>query len=183
MKTRLDKFDPQKGLDRGASKLKETLWILIRALFFQSPLPWPRSLKRGQLRAFGAKVGIGVVIKPRVTIHFPWKLTIGDHSWIGEEAFILNFEPCRIGANCCVSQRSFLCGGNHDFRAEDFCYRNGPITIEDGAWVGANCFVGPDVCIAKEAVITAGSVVTRNQPSAMICSGNPCAPVKPRWKI
>jgi putative colanic acid biosynthesis acetyltransferase WcaF len=179
---RQDTFNPKVGLDRGASKVKELCWILVRAIFFQSALPWPRAMKRGLLRLFGAKVGSGVVIKPRVTIHFPWKLEIGDHSWIGEEVFILNFEPCKIGSHCCISQRAFLCGGNHDFCAPDFKYRNGPITVEDGAWVGAQSFVAPDVVIGTECVVTAGSVVTQPLPEKMICSGNPCQPVKPRWK-
>ena len=179
---RLDSFNPLKGLERGASKPKEFCWILIRFIFFQSPLPWPRFLKRTLLRWFGAKVGKGVVIKPRVTIHFPWKLQIGDYSWIGEEVFILNFEPCIIGSHCCISQRAFLCGGNHDFRASDFKYRNGPITIDDGAWIGAQSFVAPNVDIGEECVITAGSVVGQSQPATMICSGNPCLPIKSRWK-
>lgn len=176
----LSKFDPSLGLDRGAGRIKEAFWILVRAVFFQSALPWPRTLKRGLLRGFGARVGEGVVIKPRVTIHFPWKLEIGDHSWIGEEAFILNFEPCRIGAHCCISQRAFLCGGNHDYRAEDFRYRNGPITLEDGVWIGAQVFVGPQVTVGANTVVTVNAVVTHSLPPGKVCSGNPCEPFKER---
>jgi putative colanic acid biosynthesis acetyltransferase WcaF len=122
------------------------------------------------------------VIKPRVNIHLPWKLVIGDYTWIGEEVFILNFEPVTIGSNCCISQRAFLCTGNHDYRDIAMSYRNAPIRIEDGAWVGAQCFVGPGVIMAREAVATAGSIVLKNLPEAMICSGNPCVHLKPRWK-
>jgi putative colanic acid biosynthesis acetyltransferase WcaF len=181
-KVRQDLFNPKVGLNRGASKLKESIWILTRNLFFQSPLPWPRALKRQFLRWFGAEVGAGVVIKPRVTIHFPWKLEIGDHSWIGEEVFILNFEPITIGSHCCISQLVFLCGGNHDYRDPSMGYRNAPITLNDGSWVGAKSFVGPGTTIGVDTVIAAGSVVTKNMPNGMICSGNPCRPIKPRWK-
>ena len=125
-------------------------------------------------------MGAGVVIKPRVNIHFPWKLEIGDHSWLGEEVFILNFEPCKIGSHCCISQRAFLCGGNHDFRSADFRYRNGPITVGDGAWIGAQAFVAPNVTIGQEAVVTTGSIVTKNMPMQIICGGNPCSPIKKR---
>ncbi|MCC9599939.1 WcaF family extracellular polysaccharide biosynthesis acetyltransferase [Stieleria sp. JC731] len=178
---RLDQFDAKVGLDRGVSRPVEILWYLLKCLFFLSPLPWPNALKRFILRTFGAKLGEGIVIKPRVNIHFPWKLTIGDHCWIGEEVFILNFEPIQLGNNVCLSQRSFLCGGNHDFRDPTFSYRNGPITIHDGAWVGAQCFVGPNVAIEQYAVIVAGSVVTSDLPGSMICRGNPCQAIKPRW--
>jgi putative colanic acid biosynthesis acetyltransferase WcaF len=130
---------------------------------------------------FGARIGKGVVIKPQVKIHFPWKLTVGDFTWIGEEVFILNFEPITIGAHCCLSQRAFLCGGDHDYRQPNMPYRNGPIVVEDGAWIGAQVFVARDVTIGAEAVITAGSVVTQPQPPRMICGGYPCIPLKTRW--
>jgi putative colanic acid biosynthesis acetyltransferase WcaF len=183
METRVrnDLFDPGKGLDRGHSRLIEAVWYLFKCAFFLTALPFPSGIKVIILRCFGASVGRGVVIKPRVNIHFPWKLSVGNHTWIGEEVFILNFEPVTIGAHCCVSQRAFLCAGNHDYRQPDMQYRNRPIVIEDGAWIGAQAFVSPGVTIAMEAVITAGSVVTKNQPPKMVCGGNPCAVIKPRW--
>jgi acetyltransferase-like isoleucine patch superfamily enzyme len=107
-------FDHRKGLVRGRPKWFEAFWHIIKCLFFLSPLPWPSAFKCCLLRLFGAEVGSGVVIKPRVNIHFPWKLSIGDYSWIGEEVFILNFEQCTIGAHCCISQRAFLCESNFD---------------------------------------------------------------------
>jgi len=178
---RNDLFDSRAGLNRGRPRWVEACWYLWKCLLFLTPWPYPSSFKRGVLRWFGARIGRGVVIKPRVNIHFPWKLTIGDSTWIGEEVFILNFEPVTIGAHCCISQRAFLCTGNHDFRKPEFPFRNEPITVEDGAWVGAQAFVGPGVTIGTEAVITAGTAVTRNQPARMVCGGNPCAPIKHRW--
>jgi putative colanic acid biosynthesis acetyltransferase WcaF len=175
-------FDPRKGLDRGRASWVEAAWYVAKCLLFLSPWPVPSSVKRAVLRFFGARVGRGVVIKPRVNIHLPWKLVVGDFSWIGEEVFILNFEQVTIGTHCCISQRAFLCTGNHDYRQADFPYRNQPITVEDGAWVGAQVFVAPGVAIRSEAVITAGSVVTKSQPARMVCGGNPCSPTKPRWK-
>lgn len=181
-RTRLDLFDASDGLDRGKPKLYEAVWYLCKCFFFLSPLPWPSSLRCFLLRFFGAKVGAGVVIKPRVNIHFPWKLELCDHSWLGEEVFILNFEVVKIGSHVCISQRAFLCGGNHDFRDEKFRYRNAPITIEDEAWIGAQTFVAPGVTVGAGAVVSACSFVNQNLPPAMICAGNPCVAVKPRWK-
>jgi putative colanic acid biosynthesis acetyltransferase WcaF len=180
-KVRNDLFDPAKGLDRGRSKLVEGCWYLVKCVFFLSALPWPSWWRVALLRAFGAVMGTGVYIKPRVNIHFPWKFAVGDYAWIGEEVFILNFEPVRIGAHTCISQRAFLCTGNHDFRDLAMAYRNKPIAIEDGAWVGAQSFVGPGVTIAEDAVVTAGSVVVSDMPEGMICSGNPCMPLRTRW--
>lgn len=180
-KVRLADFDPSDGLDRGAGKVKESLWYMVKVLFFLTALPIPQAFKAVLLSWFGAKIGHGITIKPRVNIHFPWKLELGDNSWIGEEVFILNFEQIKIGNNVCISQRAFLCGGNHDYRDPAFKYKNGPILIQDGAWVGANCFVGPNVTIGADSVITAGSVVTSSIGPNGIYKGNPAERVKNRW--
>jgi putative colanic acid biosynthesis acetyltransferase WcaF len=134
------------------------------------------------LRWFGAEVGVGVVIRPRVNIHMPWKLKVGDHSWIGEEVFLHSLDRIEVGSHVCISQRAFLCSGNHDYRDVTFSYRNAPITVRDGAWLGAGAFVGPGVVVEEEAVLSAGSVATKNLQSAMIYSGNPAEAVRRRWK-
>lgn len=169
------------GFDRGAGKLKETLWYLIKMVFFLSALPYPNFIKLGLLRAFGAKVGEGVNIKPRVNIHFPWKIEIGSYVWIGEEVFILNFEKIIIGNNVCISQRALLCGGNHDYKDPTMPYRNGTITLQDGVWVGACSFIGPNVTIGFDTIVTAASVITSNLNSNSIYKGNPAVYVKNRW--
>lgn len=180
-RVRLDRFDPSFGLDRGASRIVEAAWYLIKVGFFLSALPWPTTFKVWLLRGFGANVGKGVLIKPRVNIHMPWKLGVGDHCWIGEEVFILNFEPVTIGNHVVISQRAFLCTGNHDFRSPEMPYRNRPITIEDGAWIGANVFVGPDVTVEREAVAAAGSVVTGDLSAGTVYAGNPATPRSRRF--
>ena len=179
---RLDQFDPSNGLDRGRSKIVEILWYLVKIVFFLSAFPWPQKIKHTLLRIFGAKVGRGVVIKPRVNIHFPWKLELGEYCWIGEECFILNFEKIYVGKQACLSQRTLLCGGNHNYRSPTFEYRNGPITISDGVWLGAQCFVGPNVTLGVDCVVTAGSKVFKDLPEGMVCGGDPCTPKSPRWK-
>jgi putative colanic acid biosynthesis acetyltransferase WcaF len=181
LRVRNDLFDARLGLDRGRPFWIEACWYLCKCLLFLTPLPVPSSIKRSVLRSFGARIGKGVVIKPRVNIHFPWKLAVGDHTWIGEEVFLLNFEAITIGDQCCISQRAFLCTGNHDYRQPSMPYRNQPITVEDGAWVGAQVFVSPGVTIGSEAVIAAGSVVSKNQPPGAVCAGNPCAATRSRW--
>jgi putative colanic acid biosynthesis acetyltransferase WcaF len=181
LRVRNDLFDASAGLDRGRPFWFESLWYLCKCFLFLTPLPVPNGIKRAVLRWFGARVGKGVIIKPRVNIHFPWKLSIGDHTWIGEEVFLLNFEPITIGAQCCISQRAFFCTGNHNYREPSMPYRNEPITVEDGAWIGAQTFISPGVTVGAEAVISAGSIVTEDQAPGMVCSGNPCVPRRPRW--
>lgn len=180
-KVRLGSFDPKKGLDRGKPIIIEIFWYFFKIVFFLSAFPWPTKLKVLILKVFGAEIGKGISIKPRVNIHFPWKLYVGDDVWIGEEVFILNFEPVRIESNTCISQRAFLCGGNHDYQDPSFSYRNKPIVVREGAWVGAQVFIGPGLTINEYAVISAGSIVYKDMPASMVCAGNPCKPIKPRW--
>jgi|ERR1017187_4784252 putative colanic acid biosynthesis acetyltransferase WcaF len=181
-RVRNDLFDARKGLVRGRSLPVEFVWYLVKCIFFLSAAPWPVGLRVGLLKAFGAKIGRGVNIKPRVNIHLPWKLEIGSYSWIGEEVFILNFETVRIGTNCCISQRVFICTGSHNYRDPAMSYRNAPILIEDGAWLGAQCFVGPGITVGTDAVATAGSIVVRDLPKSTVCSGNPASAIRPRWR-
>jgi putative colanic acid biosynthesis acetyltransferase WcaF len=180
-KVRLCDFDST-NFDRGAGHLKETFWYLTKVIFFLSAIPYPNSFKAFLLKMYGAKVGKGLIIKPRVNIHFPWKLIIGDDVWIGEEALILNFEKISIGSNVCISQRAFLCGGNHNYMDPSMPFRNGPITLYDGVWVGASCFVGPNVTIGTDSVVVAASSVTTNLESNGIYRGDPAVFIKHRWR-
>jgi len=181
-KVRLDLFNSKLGLIRGASKIKEVLWYVVKRFIFLTSIPYPYAFKCFILRLFGAKIGRGVIIKPRVNIHFPWKLDIGNHVWIGEEVFILNFETITLENHTCISQRAFLCGGNHDYRNPSMPYKNRPIKIEEGAWVGASVFVGPHVVVGQYTVISAGSVVTSSLESNSIYKGNPAVFISTRWK-
>lgn len=167
-RVRLDQFNPANGLDRGRGRLVEMAWYLVKMFFFLSAFPWPSRLKSALLRLFGASVGKGCVIKPRVNIHLPWKLVLGDHCWIGEEAYLLNLEPIVVGSHVCISQRAFLCTGNHDYRDPAFAYRNAAISVGDGAWIGAASFVGPGASVGQETVVTAGAIVSGNLAPGMV---------------
>lgn len=157
----LSKFD-NRDFDRGAGRVKEFAWMLVRALFFHTRIPIPSKVRCFLLRIFGAKVGKQVVIRSGVNITFPWRLEIGDHVWMGDEVFILSLAPVRIHDHVCISQRAFVCTGSHDFSKQSFDLITSPITIESHSWVAAQAFVGPGAIIPKGTMVTAGQVVTRN---------------------
>jgi putative colanic acid biosynthesis acetyltransferase WcaF len=159
--------------DRGAPRWKEVLWILLRGLFLQNPFPWPSEVRVALLRAFGARIGQGVVVRENVNVSFPWRLTIGDHVWIGEDVGILSLAQVTIESNVCISQRAYLCTGSHDFRAADFTLVTSPITIRSGSWIAAGAIVLPGVEIGPGSLVTAGSVVNRNVPPNTTVRGNP----------
>lgn len=166
--------------DRGATALKEALWLVVSLILFRlCPFSFS-ALKRTVLRVFGARVGRNVTIKPQVKITFPWKLTVGDHVWLGEECWLLNLDQIIIGSHVCISQRAFLCTGSHDYKRTTFNLITRPITLKDGAWIGAGCWVGPGVTLGSHAVLTAGSVAAKDLSANGIYRGNPAMLVKQR---
>jgi len=177
VKIRLDQFD-NREFDRGAGRARELMWWWVRCILFDHRFPIPSSIKSAVLRFFGATVGNGVVIRSRVVIAFPWRLSIGDHVWIGDEVLILNLDQVTIGSNVCVSQRAFLCTGGHDYRKQRFDLLTAPIVISDHSWVGAAVFVGPGVTVGEEAVCAAGSVVVKDVAARGVVGGNPAKVIK-----
>jgi putative colanic acid biosynthesis acetyltransferase WcaF len=166
--------------DRGAGKFRESLWLMA-SLFLFRLCPFSLSpLKRIVLRAFGAKIGRGVVIKPDVKITFPWKLEVGDFVWLGEQCWLLNLDHITIASNVCISQRAFLCTGNHNYRRSTFDLIVKPIIVAEGVWLGAGCWVGPGVKAGSHSVLTAGSVVSNDMESWGIYQGIPAVLIKRR---
>jgi len=176
---RLDLFRLPSGF-RGRGAVYVQLWWVVQGLLFK-PLPqicYP--IRRALLRAFGAKIGKGVLIRPGVEVTFPWKLVIGDHSWIGDDVTLYTLGPITIGANTVISQKSYICAADHDYAHVTFPIRERPIRIGDQVWIGGDVWVGPGVTIADGAVIGARSNVINDMPEAMVCVGSPCRPLRHR---
>lgn len=156
MRRDLSTFDP--GSYRlGRGKTVAGLWWVVLNTAFRA---WwfPRRLRPSILRAFGANVGSGVQIRHRVDIYWPWKLSIGDHVWIGVDTMIINHEQVNIGSNVCISQRSVVCSSGHDPKSPGLNYRHSQVRIEDGAWVTLGCAVLPGSVVPENLVLPPGSV-------------------------
>ena len=178
MATDLSKYD--NAWYQPGSTLKRTLWLVINAVFFNNGLALFNGLKIRLLIAFGAKVGVGVVIKPSVSIKYPWFLSIGNHVWIGEKVWIDNLTDVTIGNNVCLSQGVLLLTGNHNYIQPTFDLMVGKIVLEDGVWLGAQSVVCPGVTCKSHAVLSVGSVATKNLEPFSIYQGNPAVKVRER---
>lgn len=168
------------GYSPGAGPFARAAWFLFSALLFETKLFPFYAPKRLVLRLFGARVGKGLVIKPRVRIKYPWRLIIGRNCWLGEDVWIDNLERVSIGDNVCVSQGAYLLTGNHNFKRETFDLITAPIYVGDGAWIGAKAVVSPGVVIHRNAVITLGAVMTSNADEEGIYRGNPAQLIRIR---
>jgi putative colanic acid biosynthesis acetyltransferase WcaF len=168
----------KQGYERGALIPVQILWLVVSKSVLMKWW-WPARLRVVVLRAFGADIGESVQIRHEVKIHWPWKLKIGDNSWIGEQAWILNLENVTIGSDTCISQDVLLCTGSHDQRSPTFEFDNGPITIGDGVWVAARATVLRGVHIADNATIGANALVVKDVPEGATI----LAPLGPEYTV
>lgn len=152
------------GYDKGRPAHIQALWLAASGLLVTR---WwcPARVRVAVLRWFGASIGDNVLIRHRVRIHWPWKLTVGADTWIGEDTWILNLEPVTIGSDVCISQAVLLCTGSHRRSSPTFEFDNAPITIEDGAWVAARATVLRGVTVHADAVVGATALVTADVPA------------------
>lgn len=163
----------------GGNVVKRFLWYFTNVVWFNSAFP-VNGIKVFILRLFGAKIGSGVVIKPRVNIKYPWKLAVGNNVWIGEHVWIDNIANVSIGDNVCLSQGSMLLCGNHDYKKQSFDLILGDIILESGVWIGAKAIVCPGVTCFSHAVLAVGSIATSDLQSYKIYQGNPAVIIRDR---
>ena len=132
------------------------------------------------LKLFGAKVGKNVLLKPSINIKYPWKLTIGDYSMVGENVWIDNLEEVVIGRNVCISQGAMLLSGNHDYKKISFDLILGKIILEDGVWICAKSIVCANVICKTHSILSVNSTATSNLEPYSIYSGIPAVKIRNR---
>lgn len=179
MNTYLNNYD-NSWYNPGGTMFKRFSWYFVNAMFIKNFLNPLSGLKIRLLKMFGAKIGQGVVIKPSVNIKYPWNLSIGDYTWIGENVWIDNLSQVTIGSNVCISQGAMLLCGNHNYKRPTFDLIVKPITIEDGAWVGAQSTVCPGVTMHSHSVLAVGSIASKDLAPFSVYRGNPAVKVADR---
>jgi putative colanic acid biosynthesis acetyltransferase WcaF len=165
---------------RGKNVIAVQLWWIIQSTLFGCSPQFMYGWRRFLLRLFGAVIGKKVLIRPSTKITYPWKLSVGDFSWIGDDTVLYNLGQINIGKNVAIAHRVYLCTGIHNYQNISFTIGQKPIRIEDEVWLPNDVFIGPGVVIGKGCVIGARSTVLKNMPEGMVCYGNPAKPVKKR---
>ncbi|HEY9830905.1 MAG TPA: hormogonium polysaccharide biosynthesis acetyltransferase HpsU [Stenomitos sp.] len=171
----LRQYDSSKS-DRGRPGWFVLLWWLVQAIAFPLSPHTFNGFRKGLLQLFGAKIGTGVIIRPTARFTYPWKVEIGDYSWIGDDVVFYSLDRIRIGCHSVISQKSYLCTGSHDIQDPGFGLITAPIAIGNGAWIATDCFIAPGVQIGANAVIGARSSVFSNIPAQQVCWGTPVRP-------
>lgn len=178
MNTDLSKYD--NSWYKPGNGLKILCWYFVNVLFLINPLNPFSGIKVWLLKRFGAQIGKGVMIKPGVNIKYPWKLSVGDWCWIGENVWIDNLDQVSIGNHVSISQGAMLLCGNHNYKLPTFDLIVKPITLEDGVWIGAQGTVCPGVTCKSHSILTVGSVATKDLEEKGIYQGNPAVKVRGR---
>ena len=161
-------------------KVRRVAWMFVRALLFRPSFHNWYAWRRFLLRAMGARIGRGVRVRPTVRIEMPWHLDIGDETVVGDYAILYSLGTIRLGRQVTVSQYAHLCAGTHDHTDPTFPLLTPPVTVEDGAWVATDAFVGPGVTVGARAVVAARATVVKDVPPDQIWAGNPARFIKPR---
>lgn len=164
----------------------------------------PRWWIRHILNPFVHKVSRKAIIRRTARLDiFPYKrFEVGEYSIIEDFTLIANAcgdvimgkrvligcgskiaGPITFGDNILLAQNVVMSGLNHDYEdptrpivEQGFNVKE--IVVEDGVWMGAGVIVTPGVRIGKNAVVGAGSVVTRDVPPFSVVVGNPARVVK-----
>ena len=159
-------------------KFKIVLWVLLQNSIFKSAF-LPSRVRPILLKLFGASIGSGVVIRRGVRIHFPWNLEIGNDCWIGEEVWFINHAKIVIESDVCLSQRSVICSGGHDFRSSTLEYKHRQVLIKSGAWICFDAKILPGVIIGINSVISAGEVTRVSVPDYTLQINGDFLQIKP----
>jgi putative colanic acid biosynthesis acetyltransferase WcaF len=160
--------------------LKRVLWYFVNVLFIKNYFFHFNGFKINVLRLFGARIGENVIIKPNVNVKYPWNISFGDNVWIGEGVWLDSLGEISIGNNVCISQGTYLLTGNHNYKKISFDLIIGDILIKDGVWIGAKSIVCPGIICNESAVLSVGSVATKDLEPFMIYQGNPAKIIRKR---
>ena len=165
---------------RGRSAIVVQLWWVVQATLFRASPQFMYGFRNSLLRLFGARIGRNVLIRPTARIVYPWKLTIGDNSWVGDFAELYTLGTITIGRNAVDSQYAYLCTGSHDHRSAAFEITASEIVVEDEVWVAAGAFVHPGVRVARGSVVSARAVVRHDTEALGVYAGDPARRIAKR---
>lgn len=167
---------PGSGEAWGRPRAVVYLWSACELLFVSNPWQVSSRLRVAVLRAFGAEIGDGVIFRPRTRVKSPWKLHIGERSWIGDGVWFHNQDHVYVGSDVVISQETFLTTGSHRVRS-DMGLITSPIRVGDGAWITSRCIVLGGALIGESAVVQPMTTV-KGAVGANRVFGTPLPPVE-----
>ncbi|PQA92048.1 maltose acetyltransferase [Chryseobacterium shigense] len=122
-----------------------------------------------------------ICIEPSFWCDYGYNIETGENFYANHNLTILDCAKVKFGDNVFIGPNCSFYTAGHPLdakqRNEGLEYAR-PITVGDSVWLGGNVVVLPGVSIGNNAVIGAGSVVTKDVPENSVAVGNPCKVIK-----
>ncbi len=126
-------------------------------------------------------LGKNVFIELPFRCDYGYNISIGKNFFANYNCIFLDSATIKIGDHVLFGPNVSLFTSGHPIDVEKrkklFQFAK-PITIENNVWIGGNTVVNPGVTIGENAVIGAGSVVTKSIPANVVAAGNPCKVIR-----
>lgn len=180
----LSLFNPiqTNGLSRN-EKIKNLLWMTVNSTIFRwspSRLGIFRRYRVWLTRLFGSKIDYTCSLHPSCKIEYPWNVTMGCLSSLGEKSWVYAMAPITIGEKSCIGKDVYLLTGSHDVNSPYFALITRRITIGSAVWLATGCRVLPGICIGDGVVASAASLICKDVERWAIVGGNPAKFIKKR---
>ncbi|VXC34415.1 sugar O-acetyltransferase [Sphingomonas sp. 8AM] len=136
----------------------------------------PAAERRAILRERLAAVGEGAVIRPPFHCDYGYNIRLGDDVFLNYSCIILDVVAVTIGKGTQIGPAVQILTADHprDPAARATGAEWGrPIVIGRNVWIGGGALILPGVTIGDDAIIGAGSVVTRDVRAGATVAGNP----------
>lgn len=143
--------------------------------------PFQEDRKKEIITDFFGKIGQNFTINPPFHCDYGYNIEIGDNFFANMNLVILDGAKVSIGSNVFIAPSVGIYTAGHPLDPEqrnkglEYAY---PVVIGDNVWIGAQVAILPGVTIGDNAVIGAGSVVTKSIPANALAVGNPCKVIR-----
>lgn len=151
------------------------------------PRTWMHMLRLAHLASYShvrelrrIRLGVGVRIAPNATFRNGDRITIGDHSHIGEHDMLWagnSHGRITLGRYCLLAPNVTITASNYGIdQGTPVMHQpkqERDVVLGDDVWLGANVVVLPGITIGDGAVVAAGAVVTKDLPAQCIAAGVP----------
>ncbi len=161
-------------------KIARMAWAVVQGTVLRWSFHNWNGWRIALLSLFGADIHRSCVVRRSVRVECPWNLTMGANSCLGDRVQAYCLGRVRIGQRVSISQGAHLCAGTHDYDRADMPLLRTPIEIGDDAWIAADAFVGPGVCVGEGAILGARGVACGDLDDWTIYVGNPAVSLKSR---
>lgn len=167
-----------------AKRLRNGMYVWVIHLVHVLLDLLPSIIRAAAWRPLLGSCGKRLMIDHRVYFKYPWLIHLGDDVSINRGASFFPGMLCKseitIGNGVRIAPNVSLCAAGHDPDDPHLTDIASPITVGDGAWLGAGSILLPGARIGAGAVVAAGAVVRGEVPAGAIVGGVPARLIRMR---